>query len=57
MPPPLPDCPSCDAAASLEKIRADAGGLIWCYCRVCSKTVLIDADGRIVHKEVSVGPP
>lgn len=43
------DCPKCDAAATLEKIRADHRGSIWCLCSCCAATVLIDADGRIVH--------
>ncbi len=45
----LPDCPRCSANASLEKIRADDRGSVWTYCTVCSTTVLLDKDGRIVH--------
>lgn len=49
MPAPLPDCPRCDARETLEKIRADHKGSVWAYCTVCSATVLLDAEGRIVH--------
>lgn len=45
----LPDCPRCDAAASLEAVRADDKGMIWAYCRCCSATVLVDKDGRVLH--------
>lgn len=45
----LPDCPSCDAANSLEKIRADDKGCVWTICTVCSKTALVK-DGRVIHK-------
>jgi hypothetical protein len=45
---PLPDCDRCSAAESLEVIRADTRGLKWAYCRVCSKTVLLDAENRIL---------
>lgn len=49
----LPDCPKCDANASLEEIRADDTGHVWAYCRVCSATVLINAQGQIVHASAS----
>lgn len=49
MPPPLPDCPRCDAAATLKKIRDDDKGSVWAYCECCSTTVLLDANGVIVH--------
>jgi hypothetical protein len=45
----LPDCPRCDANRTLEKIRADLHGKVWCYCRCCAASVLIDADGRVLH--------
>lgn len=45
----LPDCIRCDSNASLERVRADDKGCVWAYCRVCSATVLIDKDGRILH--------
>jgi formate dehydrogenase maturation protein FdhE len=44
------DCPSCDAAGSLEVIRADTRGAKWAWCSVCSKTVLLDSENRVVHK-------
>lgn len=45
----LPDCPKCDSAQTLEKIRADHKGCVWAVCTSCAKTVLIDADGIVVH--------
>lgn len=45
----LPDCPACDASASLQKERADRGGLVWCYCTVCSATVLVNAKGHVLQ--------
>jgi hypothetical protein len=54
----LPDCPRCDSANTLEKIRADTRGCIWALCTCCSHTMLIDANGIIVHvstKEVAGG--
>ncbi len=44
-----PDCPRCNANATLERIRSDTRGSVWLYCSCCSATVLVDADGRIVH--------
>lgn len=48
---PLPDCTRCDAAQSLEAIRAD-GALIWAYCSVCSAQVLIK-EGVVVYQGAS----
>lgn len=45
----LPDCESCEATNSLEKIRADEKGCIWCLCSCCAKTCLVK-DGRVIHK-------
>lgn len=45
----LPDCPSCDTVKSLEKVRADGNGLVWCHCTACSKLCLVK-DGRVIHK-------
>jgi hypothetical protein len=43
----LPDCPSCDAAQSLEAIRSQ-GGLIECTCSCCGKTCFVK-DNVVVH--------
>jgi hypothetical protein len=48
----LPDCPTCDAVQTLKHIRADFRGHRWVYCDCCSKTHLLDADGRVLHKGV-----
>lgn len=45
----LPDCPSCDAAQTLEAIRSDTRGAKWCLCSCCGKTCLVDANGVVVH--------
>lgn len=52
MPAPLPDCPKCDCAHTLQAFRADTKGLRWCECSGCNEVVLVDADGRIVHRVV-----
>lgn len=46
----LPDCPApgCDAANSLEGVRVDVHGSIWCVCLCCAKECLVK-DGRVVH--------
>ena len=44
------DCPSCDAEASIEMIRADTRGAKWARCTVCGQTVLLDARNHVVHK-------
>lgn len=48
MPRDLPDCDKCDASESLQAIRSDTNGLIWAYCTCCGKTMLVNAEGRIV---------
>jgi uncharacterized OB-fold protein len=45
----LPDCPRCDSATPLEKIRADGKGQIWTYCNSCSASVLVGPAGNILH--------
>jgi len=45
--PPLPDCPSCDAEQSLERVCVQ-GSAIECVCTCCARTCLVK-DGRVVH--------
>lgn len=45
----VPDCPKCNAADTLKVHRSDTRGQRWCYCTCCSKPVLIDAEGHILH--------
>ncbi len=50
MTPPIavPDCPFCDAAATLSVERADYQGSAWYLCSCCARRCLVK-DGRIVH--------
>jgi hypothetical protein len=48
MPPPLPDCPRCDARQTLDPERVAMGGVIVAVCSCCAVVVRVSC-GRVVH--------
>ena len=48
---PLPDCPSCDASATLDAVHSEGRGIIVCICSCCGKQCRVNADNKVVHKE------
>ncbi len=49
---PLPDCPRCDAANTLEVFRTNERGEKWAMCSCCSSLVLLDTENLIQHVSV-----
>lgn len=47
---PLPDCPHCDGADTLEPMEVESRGVVVAQCSCCSKRCRINADGEIVHR-------
>lgn len=46
----LPDCPHCDATATLEVVYTKQGET-YCTCSCCGKQTRIDGKGRAVKVE------
>ncbi len=47
----LPDCPSCDARATLNAVHSEGKGILVCVCSCCGKQCRVNEFGEIVHKE------
>jgi hypothetical protein len=45
---PLPDCPACDAAGTLQPVRAEPRGVIVAACVCCARRCRVNAAGAIV---------
>lgn len=44
----LPDCPHCDADATLSAVRVEVRGVVVAECSCCGKTCRV-RDGTVVH--------
>ena len=47
---PLPDCPRCSAASTLEAVDVEPRGVRRCVCSCCASVVRVAATGAIVHE-------
>lgn len=46
---PLPDCPHCESAGTLEGVDTEARGVIVCVCSSCSKRCRVSPSGAVIH--------
>lgn len=54
MPTPLPDCPRCDASATLGIVSVDPGGVRVSECSCCSAVIRVAVDGAVLHVSPSL---
>lgn len=53
----LPECPHCDAAATLEGVRVEPRGVIvaWCFC--CGQSCRVTDNGTVIHSVLAGAHP